>query len=235
MEKINVSIVIPCFNEYLNLKHLVEECKQIAKDNLNYNIEYVFVDNGSTDNSSLFLREIKHPNIRVFNIKENVGYGNGIIQGLKQCSNDTVAWTHSDLQTDVRDIIRGLKYINNGQSLIKGKRVSRNLLAKSLSLGMSFYAYFKLGLWVNEINAQPKIFKKEFLNEIINIAPLDFSLDLYFCIQAKKRGGIKEFNVYFKKRKYEEAKGGGGSILQKFKIIKRTISYINKLSIKPKQ
>ena len=48
-----------------------------------------------------------------------------------------------------------------------------------------------------------KIFKKEFLNEIINMAPLDFSLDLYFCIQAKKREGIKEFNVYFKKRKHE--------------------------------
>jgi glycosyltransferase involved in cell wall biosynthesis len=232
MEKISVSIVIPCYNEFLNLKHLVEECKETAKDNPNYNIEFIFVDNGSTDNSSIFLREITHPNIRVFNIQENIGYGNGIIQGLKRCSNETVAWTHSDLQTDVRDIVNGLKYINNGQSLIKGKRVSRKLLAKSLSLGMSIYTYFKLGFWINEINAQPKIFKKEFLNEIINMAPLDFSLDLYFCIEAKKREGIKEFNVYFKKRKHEEAKGGGGSLKQKIRIIKRTISYINKLSTK---
>ena len=228
MEKISVSIVIPCFNEFLNLKHLVEKCKKIIEDNLSYNFEFILVDNGSTDNSSCFLKKLKHSNIRVVSVEKNLGYGNGIIQGLKKCSSQIIAWTHADLQTDLTDIIKGLEYINKGYTLIKGKRASRKLLPKLLSLGMTTYAYFKLGVWINEINAQPKIFKKKFLKEIINKAPLDFSLDLYFCIQAKKRGAIKEFNVYFQKRKYEEPKGGGGSIFQKFKIIRRTISYINK-------
>ena len=64
--------------------------------------------------------------------------------------------------------------------------------------------------------------------EIIDEAPKDFSLDLFFCLEAIKRGRIKEFNVYFKKRLYETSKGGGGTLIQKFKIIKRTIDYINK-------
>ena len=39
-------------------------------------------------------------------------------------------------------------------------------------------------------------------------------------MEAIKRGRIKEFNVYFKKRLYETSKGGGGTLIQKFKIIK---------------
>jgi len=224
----NISIVIPCYNEFLNLKHIVQGCKKIIKDNKNHNIEFILVDNGSTDSSSFFFQKLKHDKIRVLTIKKNLGYGNGIIQGLHFCSHEILAWTHADLQTELSDIINGLKHVNNKNILVKGRRVSRKIFPKILSLGMTLYAYFKLGFWINEINAQPKIFKKDFFIEIIDKAPKDFSLDLFFCLEAIKRGRIKEFNVYFKKRLYETSKGGGGTLIQKFKIIKRTIDYINK-------
>ena len=96
---------------------------------------------------------------------------------------------------------------------------------------MSIYTYLVLGIWVNEINAQPKIFKKTFFEDVVDNAPLDFSLDLYFCINALKKGNVIEFSVYFKKRIFGEAKGGGGSISQRFKIIKRTIRFINEYKL----
>ena len=96
--------------------------------------------------------------------------------------------THADLQTELSDIINGLKHVNNKNILVKGRRVSRKIFPKILSLGMTLYAYFKLGFWINEINAQPKIFKKDFFIEIIDKAPKDFSLDLFFCLEAIKRG-----------------------------------------------
>ena len=43
-----------------------------------------------------------------------------------------------------------------------------------------------------------KYFQKPF-EDIVDNAPLDFSLDLYFCINALKKGNVIEFPVYFKK------------------------------------
>ena len=96
---------------------------------------------------------------------------------------------------------------------------------------MSVYAYFKLGVWVGEINAQPKIFNKQFFLKIAGEAPNDFSLDFFFCLKAKKTGRIVEFPVYFRNRQHEAPKGGGGSLLQKIKIIKRTFGYINRTKL----
>lgn len=228
---IDVSIVIPCYNEFLNLEHIVRRCEEIRNENKQFNFEFVLVNNGSTDDTSLYFNKLKRKNFKVVTIKKNIGYGNGIIQGLNHSSYDILAWTHADLQTDISDIVEGIKFLKRPITLVKGKRVSRKLIPKSLSLGMSLYVYFKLGLWVNEINAQPKIFTKKFFLSIKHNVPNDFSLDLFFCIHAKKKGKIKEYPVYFNKRLYESAKGGGGTFSQKVKIIKRTIEYVNKLKV----
>mgnify|MGYP001242170976 CR=1 FL=1 len=231
MEKLSVSIVIPCYNEFLNLGPLVQDCEDIVEKNKNYNFEFIFVDNGSTDQSKFFFKNLKKDNIRIVTVKKNIGYGNGIIQGLLEASHEVLAWTHADLQTDLSDVVRGLGLLSEGGVLIKGKRVARKFFPKILSLGMSTYAYFKLGVWVSEINAQPKIFNKQFFLKIVGAAPYDFSLDFFFCLNAKKAGKVLEFPVYFKNRQYESPKGGGGSLFQKIKIIKRTIGYINKTKL----
>ena len=84
---------------------------------------------------------------------------------------------------------------------------------------------------VNEINAQPKIFPKTFLNYLKGY-PKDFSLDLYFLVMAKINGyRIISHDVIMKKRLYGQAKGGG-SLKGKIKLIKRTFIYIIKLRIK---
>jgi hypothetical protein len=93
---------------------------------------------------------------------------------------------------------------------------------------MQVYTNYILGISLNDINAQPKLFSREFYDKIKNNAPLDFSLDLYFLYQAKKIGTIKTIDVLFLKRKFGEAKGGG-TLKGKWKLIKRTMAYIQDL------
>ena len=94
---------------------------------------------------------------------------------------------------------------------------------------MGIYSSIILNKWMFDINAQPKIFHREFLNQFSN-PPLDFSLDLYLIYFFKtKKINIKTFPVIFNDRKFGEAKGGG-SFKGKIKLIFRTLNYIHKLN-----
>jgi len=229
MEKIKYSVVIPCFNESDNLELLLKSLIQL---NIQNNLEIIIVDNGSTDNSYSLLFELKEKikihNLKVVSIKKNIGYGNGIIRGLNETSGDFLGWTHADLQTDVTDVLKGFKLIeqSTGNSIVKGKRSNRNMFDNIFTIFMSIVCIIMLRKSLFDINAQPKIFSKVFYNQIKDRAPDDFSLDLYLLYMAKKMNySILEFPVFFNKRLYGEAKGGG-SIKTKLKLSVRTFSYI---------
>ena len=96
---------------------------------------------------------------------------------------------------------------------------------------MQYYASLILGVALNDINAQPKLFSREFYNNyILGQAPHDFSLDLYALYCAQKNDyTILTIPVVFSDRIYGEAKGGG-SLKTKYKLIKRTFAYIHELA-----
>ena len=225
----NLSIIIPCYNEELSIRKLVNNC--IA--NISDGIEILLVDNGSSDNSYKTLMNLDLPkNIIPLKIEENVGYGNGILMGLKKAKGKILAWTHADLQTDISDVIRGyniyINDLNDKVCVVKGQRQKRNLFDAFFTFSMGIYSSVILRTWLYDINAQPKMFHRKFLNEFVN-PPLDFSLDLYLIYFFKSKGiKVKSFPVYFKKRQHGEAKGGG-TFKGKLKLIIKTLKYIHKL------
>ena len=48
----DLSVIIPCFNEEKNLVEIVKQIKVVKEENKNIFIEFIVVNNGSTDNSS---------------------------------------------------------------------------------------------------------------------------------------------------------------------------------------
>ena len=224
-----LSIIIPCYNEELSIPKLIDNCLSIINDD----IEIIIVDNGSIDDTFQELNKLNIPNnIMPIRIEKNIGYGNGIMSGLNCANGDVLSWTHADLQTDLSDIIRGYtihkKELLNKTCVVKGKRKKRNLFDAFFTFLMGLYCSILLGKWLYDINAQPKIFHRSFL-EKFEKAPLDFSLDLYvlyfFSLNKIK---IKSIPVFFNKRQYGVSKGGG-TLRGKFILIKRTLSYIHHL------
>jgi glycosyltransferase involved in cell wall biosynthesis len=232
-----LSVIIPCYNEGENLSHLFVQIKKFLKDNPK--MEVVLVNNGSSDNSLKMMNTFKLENntleIKICNVKVNEGYGNGILRGLDCASNDVLAWTHADLQTDIMDCKKAFDIYQEQKDktnlLVKGFRKERKMMEVLLSYGMAAVASMKLKKWLVEVNAQPKLFNKAFYEKVKENAPLDFSLDLYFHHQAKSLGKVITFPVKFLPRIAGEAKGGSGSSLKtKVKIIKRTFRFINELA-----
>jgi glycosyltransferase involved in cell wall biosynthesis len=226
-----ISIVIPCYNEATNIKHLFIKANDVNR--LLSNTEFIFVNNGSNDNTLLELQFYKSLyidlNIKIVNLINNIGYGNGILNGILMSSNNILAWTHADLQTDLEDIIEGYNiYINenNKYCLVKGNRIDRPFFDLFFTKSMEFIAFLFTKTFIKDINAQPKIFSKDFFLQIYNDnLPLDFSFDFYFLYHAKKIGYIKTFNVNFRSRKFDLSKGGG-TLYGKLKLTNRTLTYL---------
>ena len=183
----------------------------------------------------LTLNFLKKKKINFLKIKKNIGYGHGIMAGVNVASGNYIGWCHADLQTEPIDILnaytKNLNAIENELCVIKGLRKNRNFFDSMFTFGMSFFVSIIFLKKINDINAQPKIFPKTFLNYLKGY-PKDFSLDLYFLVMAKINGyKIINHDVIMKKRLYGQAKGGG-SLKGKIKLIKRTFIYIIKLRIK---
>ncbi len=225
-----VSLIIPCFNEEKNLPFLIKKLEKIKNNN---SFEIIIVQNGSNDNSLSIINSLKSKfyNLKLVDIKQNKGYGNGIIQGLKKAEGDLLAWTHADLQTNPLDILEGLKYFKKNEEMIfvKGLRYGRNINDRFFTICMSIFASLNLKCFLWDINAQPSIFPASFFKDWDN-PPNDFSLDLYTYFLAKRKGyKIKRFNVKFTKRLFGVSKWNF-NLKSKVKFIKRNLKYIIKLS-----
>lgn len=234
----SLSLVIPCLDEQGNILKIIEKLEEIISK-YDFVNEIIIVDGCSADGSQEILTnkfETLDKDIFKLILKNyRSGYGADIITGLSEANGDVLAWTHADLQTDIKDILQGFKFFQgstNKKIVVKGKRVKRKILDLILSKGMEILTFFKLRMYLNDINAQPKMMTRNFFNDHIKNEnpPSDFSLDIFFLYQAKRNSfSIKNFPVKFNPRISGSAKGGGGSFKNRIKLIIRTYKYINKL------
>ena len=124
------SIVVPCYNEEKNIPLIL---KRFAKVIRTENIEVILIDNGSRDGTDKVLSELipKFSFAKCVTVPENKGYGYGILQGLAATSGDYIGWTHADMQTDPKDVMKAFHIIEKKDSMnlfVKGRRRNRSIL-----------------------------------------------------------------------------------------------------------
>ncbi len=240
--KPKLSIVIPCFNESKNILIVLKRLNEIVTLS-KYEIEVIVVDGASTDDTGQALEEmfltLDSKKFKLILRATRGGYGSDIMHALSYANGDFLAWTHADLQTDPYDVIRAYEfslsfYESNKFIFVKGQRKNRRLTEVFFTFGMQIIVLLVLKKYLSDINAQPKLFSRKFYEELlVNNYPSDFSLDLFAMYQAKNNGyNIKTIPVFFEKRLHGEAKGGGGSLKNRLKLISRTFKYIFELKNK---
>ena len=224
MNSIYYSLVIPCFNESKNLPSLFEKINILLK---NKRIQVVLVNNGSFDDSHKIILKLKpySKNFKYLRIKKNLGYGNGILQGLQKSDGEIIGWTHADMQTDPLDFLKAIKVFNKKSNIFaKGKRYGRSPLDYFFTFSMSVFETILFKRKMFDINAQPTVFSKAFFAKL-PLPPKDFSFDLFFYFHALEQGlKIYRFPVYFGKRHFGVSSWNTGW-LSRYKFISRTFQF----------
>lgn len=122
-----ISIIIPMYNEEESLPYLYDRLVKLAENISNYNMEFLFVNDGSKDNSLEIVKQYRANDSRVcyVNLSRNFGKEIAMAAALDYVKGDVVAIIDADLQDPPELIIDMLKYYEEGYDDVYAKRRSR--------------------------------------------------------------------------------------------------------------
>lgn len=125
MKKI-ISIIIPTFNEEENIKKLSERIEQCTRKINNYKFEQIIIDNCSTDNTQIIIRDIckKNNKIKAIFNSRNFGYIRSPYHGIMQSNGAAAILISADFQCPPSLIESLIKKWENGAKIVLFRRVS---------------------------------------------------------------------------------------------------------------
>lgn len=197
-KKIDISVVVPVFNEVGNVKNLYKEIKTTLVS-LKLTYEIIFVDDGSTDKTVDVLRKLSP--LTVVRLRRNMGQSAALDRGIKQAKGELIVTMDGDGQNDPADIPLLLKELKKGGDVVCGWRYKRkdSSTKRYISLGAKFLRKFLVDDGVHDAGCTLRIYKKECFED------LDLYGEMHRMIPAllKWRGfEIKEIKVNHRSRQF---------------------------------
>lgn len=232
----DVSIVIPLFNERDNLAPLHHELETVLRG-IGRSYEMVFVDDGSTDGGIEVLREIKasDPRVRVIRLARNSGQTAALACGLHHARGDIVVAIDGDGENDPADIPRLLAKIAEGYDLASGWRTGRwrdaRFTRRIPSVAANTLISKMTGVRLHDYGCTLKAYRR----------PLAQGLMLYGemhrfvpAIAAEQGARITEVQVNFRPRRSGRSKYGPGRIIRTLLDL-MTVRFLSGYSTRPIQ
>lgn len=206
----DISIVIPVFNEEESLKELESWINRVMLEN-NFSYEVFFLDDGSTDSSWKIIQELNKKSScnKGVKFRRNYGKSAALHTGFKMASGDVVITMDADLQ-DSPEEIPGLysMIINDKHDLVSGWKQKRyDPFTKTIpSRFWNWLARKVTGIKLNDFNCGLKAYR----NEVVKTIEVYGEMHRYIPILVKKAGFLRigEKVVQHQPRKYGHSKYG---------------------------
>lgn len=140
-----ISIIVPVFNNAASLPDLLERFQALAAKNANDQFEFIFVDDGSVDNSFSVLESLFHQESRlqIVKLSRNFGSNAALLAGLGHTRGDAVAAIAADLQDPPELIHDMLADWRQGHKVVLAARQSRDDEFLTTLLADTFYSLFR--------------------------------------------------------------------------------------------
>ncbi len=231
----NISIVIPLFNEEESLPELHDWIKRVMDEN-GYSYEIVFVDDGSKDKSwqVIELLSAKNPHVKAIKFRRNYGKSPGLHVGFEAAQGDVVITMDADLQDSPDEIPELYNMIKSGEyDLVSGWKQKRfdNKLTKNIPSKL-YNGTNRLisGIKLHDMNCGLKAYRKEVVKGI----EVYGEMHRFIPVLAKNAGFTKigEKVVQHQARKYGVSKFGWERFINGFLDL-LTITFLSKFGKRP--
>ena len=166
--EIELSVVIPVFNERENLSRLCREAIRVL-DGLEKRYELLIIDDGSTDGSCDTLRAEKNdfPALRLIRLSTRQGQSAALAAGFRSARGRLIITMDGDLQTDPADIPRLLAHIDEYDLVIGYRYPRRDPLWKKFQAALANrIRSLILGDSIRDIGCPLRVIRKSDLAEI---------------------------------------------------------------------
>jgi glycosyltransferase involved in cell wall biosynthesis len=167
-ELIEISVVMPVYNEEENLPILVSKLLEVLRG-LHKTYEVILVDDGSSDGSGRVLREmaVRYPSIRMLRFKANRGLSAALMAGMREARGDILVTLDSDLQNDPRDIPKLLEKLDHYDMATGWRQKREDPWLKRVSSRIANMVRNRLsGENIHDSACTLRAFKKECIKEI---------------------------------------------------------------------
>jgi glycosyltransferase involved in cell wall biosynthesis len=206
----NLSLIIPVYNEQENLPFLFEAIYKVMTPLLQ-SWEAVLVDDGSQDNSLSVLQEYakKDPShIRVISFRRNFGQTAAIAAGLDYAQGETIILLDADMQNDPADIPMMLAKLDEGYDLVSGWRISRkdNAITRNFPSMIANWLISRVtGVHLHDYGCTLKAYRRDVLEGFRLYGEMHRFIPVYASSVGAK---ITEMPVNHHPRKYGKTKYG---------------------------
>ena len=127
MSEKKLTMVVPAYNEEEALPIFYAEALRVEKELPGVEIEYLFIDDGSSDGTLEVLRDLhkKDARVRYVSFSRNFGKEGAVFAGIAQAEGDCIAVMDCDLQHPPETLIKMYRLWEDGYQVIEGVKASR--------------------------------------------------------------------------------------------------------------
>jgi glycosyltransferase involved in cell wall biosynthesis len=230
----DISIVVPLFNEFESLPELHDWIVRVMQAN-NFTYEIVFVDDGSKDGSWKVIEQLaeKNPNVQAIKFRRNYGKSAALNSGFEITRGNVVITMDADLQDSPDEIPDLYKMITkDGFDLVSGWKEKRyDPITKTIPTKLFNAATRRMsGIQLHDFNCGLKAYR----GEVVKSIEVYGEMHRYIPVIAKRAGFTKigEKSVAHQARKYGTTKFGLERFVNGFLDLV-SISFVTKFGKRP--
>lgn len=226
--EVDVSIVIPVFNEEENMKELSSRVLK-TMDKYGCSYELIFVDDGSSDKTPQMLRALfkkRSDVIRVISFNGNYGQYVAILAGFEHVRGNIIVTLDADLQNIPEEIPDLLEKMKEGYDLVGGYRKKRHdsWFRTYASKAVNLFRAKTTGINMRDHGCMLRAYKRYIIDEVVKTRETSTFIT---ALAQKFAGNPIDFPVTHQERR------AGDSKYNLYKLIRITFDLMTGFSLAP--
>jgi glycosyltransferase involved in cell wall biosynthesis len=210
----NLSVIIPVFNEEENVPILYSSLKKVL-NKLRKSYEIIFIDDGSRDKTFDRLRNIqkKDRKVRIIKFRKNFGQTAALSAGFRYSGGEIIITIDGDLQNDPNDITGIIQKMNEGYDVVSGWRYKRRdpFFKKIFSKFSNWIARKLTGVNLHDFGCSLKGYRRYVVRDLDLFGEMHRFIP---AIVAVKGFSVSEIVVKHNERRYGKTKYGSGRLIK---------------------